>query len=124
MPLRKEGLEQMTKWGAKHDIRWYMINFQGVNDHHWLKDILKDRLQMIFDAGGKAILCGLGKIDMMRFLMENYKGKVAITNTTVALRSAYYWQLNDGVWQPHSRLEPRELFLNNLREYCKLCGFE
>lgn len=123
VPLRRQGLRHMVQWGAQNKVKWYMMNFQGVNDHEWLKDIIRDRLEIVFSAGGKVILCGLGKISMMRFLMDNYKGNIAITNTTVSSRTCYYWELRDGEWRPHSKLSQKALFENNLKEYCELCGF-
>ena len=121
IPVTSDGVRRLTQWGSRNNIQWYMMNFQGINDDKWLREIIDDRLQVIFNAGGKAILNGLGKVDMIKYLMGQYKGKVVISNTTVSQRTAYYWQLQDSTWMPHSKMEQGKLFRHNLKAYREMC---
>lgn len=112
-------LARTLEWGRKHNILWFVLNFQRTKAVSWLMQLISDRIEQVINAGGKAIISGIANPAMIKTLMKKYRGNISITNTVVSMKTNYYKEFNRGHWQA-SNLKGAELFQHNIENYCKI----
>ena len=111
-------LKRTLDWGKSQGIQWYLLNFQRTRNVPWMLKLISERLEKVFEAGGKAIVSGIANPSMIKKLINKYRGRMSITNTIVSMKTNYYQELNNGQWQK-SNMSGDELFQYNLINYCK-----
>lgn len=114
-------LKRTVAWGREHGVLWYLLNFQRTKPVPWLYDLISGRIEQILQAGGKAIISGLGNLELMSSLLKQYRGNISLTNTVVSMKTNYYQEFIDGAWQKSNKPQA-ELFAHNMQSYCEALG--
>lgn len=113
----KLDLKRTLEWGRRQGVCWYLLNFQRTKNVPWMMDLISERLEQVFEAGGKAIISGIANTEMISKIMDKYRGRVSVTNTIVSMKTNYYQQFNAGCWQK-SNMHGAALLKHNLTAYC------
>jgi phosphoribosyl-AMP cyclohydrolase len=113
----KLDLKRTLEWGSQQGLCWYLLNFQRTKNVPWMMDLISERLEQVFEAGGKAIVSGIANTEMISKIMDKYRGRVSITNTIVSMKTNYYQEFNGRCWQK-SKIHGADLLKHNLAAYC------